>query len=46
MKAVHEFFANLTMVAVAIHISAVILMTHWVKRPYVKSMLPQRGREK
>jgi cytochrome b len=46
MKAVHEFFANLTMFAVATHIGAVIFMTHWVKRPYVKSMLPQRGHEK
>lgn len=39
VKEVHEFFANLTMLAVAIHISAVIFMTHWTKRSYVQSML-------
>jgi len=35
----HEFFANLTMFAVAVHISAVIFMSHWTKRSYLKSML-------
>jgi len=42
VEEVHELFANLTMFAVAIHISAVIFMTHWTKRAYVKSMLFSR----
>ncbi|WP_136486771.1 cytochrome b/b6 domain-containing protein [Vibrio sp. H11] len=46
MKEIHEFFANLTMLAVATHICAVIFMTHWAKRSYVKSMLPQRSSDK
>lgn len=39
VEEVHELFANLTMVAVSIHIGAVIFMTHWTKRSYLKSML-------
>ncbi len=39
VEELHEFFANFTMIAVAVHISAVIFMTHWTKRPYIKSML-------
>jgi len=39
VEELHEFFANFTMLAVTVHISAVIFMTHWTKRSYVKSML-------
>ncbi len=39
VEELHELCANLTMIAVSIHISAVIFMTHWTKRSYLRSML-------
>jgi len=40
LEEVHETLANLTMVAVAIHVAAVILMTKLTRKAYLRSMLP------
>ncbi|EGR8989146.1 cytochrome b/b6 domain-containing protein [Vibrio vulnificus] len=40
LEEVHEVLANLTLVAVAIHVSAVIFMSKWNRKNYLKSMLP------
>ncbi|SHO54463.1 cytochrome b/b6 domain-containing protein [Vibrio quintilis] len=44
LEETHEFFANLTMIAVAIHISAVVFMTHWTNHNYIRPMLLQRSK--
>ncbi|HAT7739064.1 TPA: cytochrome b [Vibrio vulnificus] len=40
LEEVHEVLANLTLVAVALHVSAVIFMSKWNRKNYLKSMLP------
>ncbi|EGQ9783419.1 cytochrome b/b6 domain-containing protein [Vibrio vulnificus] len=40
LEEVHEVLANLTLVAVAVHVSAVIFMSKWNRKNYLKSMLP------
>jgi cytochrome b len=40
VKEIHETLASLTMLAVTIHVSAIIVMTKLVKKNYLKSMLP------
>lgn len=39
LKEIHEVFANLTFIAVAIHICAVIVMSRWTNRSYLSGML-------
>ena len=39
IKEVHETLANLTMAAVAVHVSAVIIMSKFTGHPYVHGML-------
>ncbi|CAH0537029.1 cytochrome b/b6 domain-containing protein [Vibrio marisflavi] len=46
-ESVHEVLANLTMIAVGIHVSAIILMTKLTKKPYLSGMtLWQRKTDK
>ena len=40
LEETHEVLANLTFIAVAVHLSAVILMSKWNRKNYIQSMLP------
>ncbi|MFM2482052.1 cytochrome b/b6 domain-containing protein [Celerinatantimonas sp. YJH-8] len=42
LRETHEIFANITMLAVAVHISAIVVMTRLTHRSYVKGMWFQR----
>jgi cytochrome b len=46
LEEVHEFFANTTMIAVTIHVCAVILMSKITQKQYIKSMLWRGGKSK
>ncbi|MEJ2765151.1 cytochrome b/b6 domain-containing protein [Photobacterium sp. MCCC 1A19761] len=46
MEEIHEFLANLTMIAVTLHVGAVVLMTKVTHKPYLQGMLPRRRADK